>query len=113
MANFKIGQRVRIIGTRFAENAHYLGRESVITNLPGCSAYHPAAYEVELIDDECYAKTGLLFGSLFLPQFLVPLADPKADAFIESIKNLKPYEEPVREPERERTFVRVKTGPWT
>jgi hypothetical protein len=30
----------------------------------------------------------------FAPEALAPLTDPKADAFIEGIKKLKPYEEP-------------------
>lgn len=94
--NFKIGQRVRFVGgptkagRRFYDEAKAVGLEGVITRAGNIfdwvvrydSLYYPGG---TLLPNEGFADSCQL----------APLTDPKADEFMERIKNLKPYEEPV------------------
>ena len=91
MANFKVGQRVRVIAVHqdvVKREDHLIGREGCIT------AYCPDyVRHGRWLPWEVRLDGGLLCG--FAAHHLAPLTDPKADEFIERIKNLKPYEEPL------------------
>ena len=104
MATFKVGQRVRVIGTdRSPKDCNparpdfptVVGRQATILGplKKGWDGYkhywgHPLDVDgIGRLNDwgrQIIAK----------PKFLVPLTDPKADSFIESIRKMKPYEEP-------------------
>lgn len=92
MATFKVGQRVRIIGARKGWE-RIIGRETVILEGP-----------IDWFGDIGY-KTGVS-EELRVPghhaAHLAPLTDPKADAFLERIRKLKPYDEPKVEPAKVR-----------
>jgi hypothetical protein len=99
MATFKVGQRVRKVAYRqLLHEPHAvvvpIGAEGVIRGfydgfgglwLVEYPGYSPSRHHIE-----CG------FGPYFYneAQQLTPLTDPHADAFIEGIKKLKPYEEP-------------------
>lgn len=112
MANFKVGQRVRIawVGkTAMLSAPSVIGREGTIVAIP---SEHPGAD----CDVEIDGAPAVMFGYADRPwaavfKQLTPLSDPGAAAFIERIKSMKPYEEPVREREPDyaamlREFVR-------
>ena len=77
MATFKVGQRVRIVYSKWGLE----GRETIIHRIPSLRADSDCDF---FLDGERWAAN---FSSL------APLTDPGADAFIERIKKLKP--EPV------------------
>lgn len=91
MANFKVGQRVRIVndivfGFRAVPPNYYLGKEAVII-APG--GYKQSDWRLLVAGETPY-----LADVFARNEELVPLTDPKADEFVERIKKLKPYEEP-------------------
>ena len=87
MANFKIGDRVRI---KDHPNilAQHRGAETTIT---GPSFSHP------WIAGPCWPVACYAFGAA--ESVLVPLTDPKADEFIERVRKWKPEPEVVLTPE--------------
>lgn len=100
MATFKVGQRVRItdISNRdlcpnFA--ADVIGRHGVIEEERPSGDYFNRwvvrYYGPPARDANEFGPNRAAFRSCDL----APLTDPKADEFIESLKKLKPYEEPV------------------
>lgn len=123
MATFSIGQRVRIIGPADGSSS-LVGREATIYDIhrpPGfverlfgergprwsdealAHSVHPkeTAYLLNVDGHGRYASMFWPFGVIGFPAYwLAPLDDPKADAFVEAIKKLKPYEEPKVERER-------------
>jgi hypothetical protein len=94
MANFKVGQRVKKVRYLMPEDRVALdpspvplGAEGTVMNGPailGCIRIrydrYKSAHPSGTYSDHAYQ--------------LAPLTDPGADAFVERIKNLKPYEEP-------------------
>lgn len=96
--NFKVGQRVRVIAhAGFTPlDSIVIGKEGVIAAIEG------RFYRVHVPDAIPTYRWG------FLASELAPLTDPGADAFMERIKKLKPYEEPVRVTPRERMAEGVK-----
>jgi hypothetical protein len=101
MAKFRVGQRVKRVGH---PDTVPLGAEGVIIALDtvagfGETVYHRVQWGAPVHDwYHTQAKC------------LAPLTDPKAEQFIESLKNLKPYEEPLVEAdvrEREAEFDRA------
>jgi hypothetical protein len=94
MATFRIGDRVRVVAAHPPlpqDAAQLIGKEGEVMQhpYPSCTRW-PVAVRIG----------GTM--ALFTPGELAPLTDPKADAFVESIKKLKPYEEPKVEPVKER-----------
>lgn len=90
MATFKVGDRVK-----FVRHAHYtnpipLGTTGTVIERLRLTIDDEVSVLVDAAHDggtrERYAK----------PWQLAPLTDPKADAFLEKMRKLKPYEE--REP---------------
>ena len=89
MATFKVGQRVRIVQHIFVPQAggkaypDAVGREATILRL---CLQRPFDWVIQIdnIPGEALAQNAEL----------APLTDPGADAFIESLKKLKHYEEP-------------------
>jgi hypothetical protein len=100
MATFKVGQRVKVVSVEGAitqADLEALGKEGVIVALGpvrcgGILSSIDREYNVRLEGVSVTPNYG------FDACHLAPLTDPKADAFIERIKNLKPYEEPTRNP---------------
>lgn len=96
MTTFKVGQRVRIVrvGPTCRPVVRALvGREGTIVAIPSNSYFAVAECDVEI---DGAPATSLGFDDKpFASRFdnLAPLTDPKADAFIESVKKWKP--EPV------------------
>lgn len=87
MATFRVGQRVKYVSGILPR--HPIGSEGTVVAVP--------AIELQSGDGGVSVK----FDSDHAPGYshvrsssVVPLTDPKADAFIESLKKLKPYEEP-------------------
>ena len=84
MATFKMGQRVKLArcSPGFERN---IGATGVIAALGITWCNHPGA--IVNWDDGAHGYWERLM-------YLEPLTDPAADAFVESIKKMKPYEEP-------------------
>lgn len=110
MAKFKVGQRVRVVDVLSnwpEDHARLVGREGVIVrvgvdwewivHLPGVP--HIRRRGGPRLESENYG---------FDSGHLAPLEDPKVEQFIESIKRLKPYEEP-KVPERHVALVQGKS----
>lgn len=79
MAQFKVGQRVRLIRVDNARNAHLLGREATITAIPAQAANQPCAV---LVDGYDARSEGFLYpdlGARF--DQLAPL-DPRCSEFL-------------------------------
>jgi hypothetical protein len=98
MATFKVGQRVKKIA------ASHLGRETAPIGSIGTIVGAPG---------ECYWGYDVVYDNLPPTEYrlgsygadhhmLAPLTDPGADAFMERIKKLKPYDEPVVAKTKER-----------
>ncbi len=95
MSTFKVGQRVRIVSEWSDELQTLVGREGVVTDIP------PTTRQFALI---VVQVPGLVKPSEFSglpadcvqmkPENLRPILDPFADAFVESIKQMRVYEEP-------------------
>lgn len=97
MAQFKVGQRVRVIG--YVERPHVLGCEGVIVrravlfernwivHLPGVAHIGPAS-----IEPEHYS---------IRPEHLAPLTDPHAEQFLEWVRMLD--KAPMRESDEMET----------
>ena len=94
MANYKPGQRVRIVQALPPVTSVYIGPHAPET----------VGHEGTLI--ERYQGPGPWHWNMHVDGFgwrvlsvqeceIAPLTDPKADEFIERIKNLKPLDEPV------------------
>ncbi len=86
MSAFKVGQRVRVVGQDEGSVTWWgcvRGREATIVAIP----FENRDCGIEIEGDTRTWRADF--------HRLAPLTDPKADAFIESIKKLKPYEEPV------------------
>lgn len=105
MATFKVGQRVRVVTPGCCPEA--FRKEATILSLPGS---HPNpgfrdcyGVNVDGLEPPFFAALGRYWGAAYCFE---PLTDPKADAFIERIKKLKPYDEPVVT-EREREWDRL------
>jgi hypothetical protein len=89
MATFKVGDRVRVVNisdpgkSPSPRDMLLLGREGVIVGLgpveTGLFSRWRRAYEVKL-DGDAIAEYG------FDAHHLAPLTDPKADAFVESLR---------------------------
>ena len=85
MANFKVGQRVKIIGHVLEPgNADFRGREGEVTG-----------FETTNCRGLTVAVSGLCpsFSLMFAPAELAPLTDPGAEKFIASLDKL------IREPQ--------------
>ncbi len=116
MANFKVGQRVRRIAggaeptIKDATPSLPLGAEGTVVWGPGricpCNApgleYIGYVVVYDLYPSGRRSADACDNGYAAEPYTIAPLTDPLADAFIERIKNLKPYEEPVAPKQRER-----------
>lgn len=91
MTTFRVGQRVRIVNHR--DRPKFLNKEATVAAIPGVNAAFPDHYGL-YVDGippvDCHM--GMWWAS---SEYLAPLTDPAADAFLESIKKLKPYEEPL------------------
>ena len=88
MANFKVGQRVRII--KSVGGRHDGVEATILTPLrmerSRACGFH-AAHRIAIDGVGSFNPvTGLPWGEP--PEWLAPLTDPKADAFIESLKKL-------------------------
>lgn len=101
MSTYKVGQRVRIV----YEDSDCCGQTGVIWAIDTTTPWHPddsktnpPGYLIDIDGWGRYAEDGDLLA--FEAHELAPLTDPAADAFIESIKRLKPYEEPKVAPAR-------------
>lgn len=98
MANFKVGQRVRVIEPR---SIHYGKEGSVMgfstgpffSNINGGAFMHGPFYRVRIDGYGELTRNGRRL--CFPPHSLAPLTDPKADAFIESLKKLAREPQPV------------------
>lgn len=88
MATFRVGQKVRIIAGIYPE---IIGDEVEILGPLEQLAGWPAAHH--RISTPPHAPHSSMWYAE--PRHLAPLTDPKADAFIESIKKLQPLKEPV------------------
>lgn len=96
--NYKVGQRVRVV---HAIETKLIGLEGVIVRFDDLPPKPESCWIVRL--PVSFSAPGRLADDewCFRPCDIAPLTDPKAEAFLESIKRLKPYEEPlVREIER-------------
>jgi hypothetical protein len=96
MAQFRVNQRVRIVRAdhfkRFIGLAATIVRPSPISDQFGLG-------EVWWLDVDGHGEATGEACHTFQAYKLAPLEDPKADEFIERIKKLKPYDEPlVRDP---------------
>lgn len=95
MATFKVGDRVRIkrhIPGRIQPSCvRFLGAEATIVG----GHYWQWDWELDLVDPSSGEHVGAMSGAL------EPLADTKADAFIERVKSWKPEPAPVALPETE------------
>jgi len=103
MATFKVGQRVKAVRALGIANVVGINAEGVINEPLDQYTISPGLRYGVLWDngEESYSR----------PESLVPLADPEAEQFIESIKKLKPYEEPtVKQPEPKRLDVATFDG---
>lgn len=95
MATFKVGQRVRIVALH-----PYTGPRAVAVGMTGTVIAHNPDYPVAggwitewAVDvDEVSSQMG---GFHFRACDLAPLTDPKADAFLESIRKLQPLHEEI------------------
>jgi hypothetical protein len=92
MATFKVGQRVKVIRSQgFIPKA--VGREATIIAIEPnrrCSAAHYIAIDGLPCDSLIViGATGWAY-----PDQLAPLTDPRADAFIESLKKLSREPQP-------------------
>lgn len=102
MANFNVGQRVRLVRNAgsYRLRLEYVNREGAFVRYRATALFDcTVRFDGDDCDMNCFSES------------LVPLSDPKADEFIERIKSMKPYEEPVREREPDyaamlREFVR-------
>lgn len=95
MANFKVGDRARIIDAPDMKKKHWIGCEVTILRLPGWSDYKPGSYEIsrpatEMGEWRAYGAPA---------HHLAPLTDPGVDAFMERIKRLG--REPINEVSKE------------
>lgn len=95
MATFKVGQRVKKIRHRLPSEPDYDPRQVYIV---------PLGHEGTVLGYAADGDVRVTFDNFQLPSWadcvecrpgqLAPLTDPLADAFVASIKRLKPYEEP-------------------
>lgn len=97
MSVYRVGQRVRYVGTLIPRLA---GAEGTVATVPYPSYVRPGEFCYVCVFPGSGANfsgpdTAECYGSS-----LAPLSDPKADEFIERIKNMKPYQEPVVTKER-------------
>lgn len=89
MSDLRIGQRCRLVNVKDAPNSRFHsceGDEVVILGLPGCYPTAPAAYEITRPQH----FRGFAVGDRYRArrEYLRPLTDPGADAFIERIRKL-------------------------
>lgn len=106
MATFKVGQRVRIVGAGSYSRTVDLYMTYVL-RLPSVEA---TGCEGVIVARWRGAGDRWLHWDVWVPALrdnvlcdsssLRPLDDPKADAFLARIKNLKPYEEPTVKPHK-------------
>lgn len=99
MATFKVGQRVK----KIAHDPERMHRMLVPVGASGvilaASSWHPDAW---VVDFPGCASTDPYWVNFHLMSFqIAPLTDPKADAFLESIRKMKPLHE---EPKRATTY---------
>lgn len=88
MATFRKGQKVRVIGHVLEPgNMDFRGREGTVHGYERGLIHRNLLVRVELDHKSVYC---------FAECELAPLTDPKADAFLESVKSWKP--EPVAPP---------------
>jgi hypothetical protein len=90
MAAFKVGQRVRIVRSDNQLHMGAVGHEATIREVA------PEPYHW-LIEIHGYPRSQGWDGTGFYgasSEHLAPIADPGADAFMERIRKLKPYDEP-------------------
>lgn len=90
MATFRVGQRVRMLPTV----AHPWSDEGIVEAIDKIHplTLRPACWVVS--DKPHPADAEMHFRWAVATEDLQPLTDPGADAFMERIKKLKPYEEP-------------------
>src|SRR5687768_635225 len=99
MATYKAGQRVRKIAhmgaadkipeLRYGSRRAPIGTEGTVRGISEFGGYS--------VKWDGYPSKGSTKCWRVLPYMMAPLTDPAADAFIEGIKKLKPYEEPTVE----------------
>lgn len=86
MANFRIGDKARLVNVSNAPNPDWRGCEGdevTILGLPGCDHEYPTAYAVTKPQHMPPGST-LFF---CLSEYLSPLTDPGCERFIASLKN--------------------------
>lgn len=89
MANFKVGQRVRVVKTHMHSIPWLIGKEGTILRATTeHGGWGPAEWAVR-VDGTPWDYM------LFLSCHLAPLTDPKADEFIEKLKKLGNEPQPV------------------
>lgn len=93
---FKVGQRVRKVAvSTWGERLVPIGATGTIV---GIDPDHDYDWRVEYDGYKPLRPWRTFYAYSWM---LAPLTDPGADAFIERIKKLKPYDEPRVEPQRE------------
>jgi hypothetical protein len=110
MAKFKVGQRVRVIGhfggSRIPREKRWIGHEGTIIARPWHGILSGWNWYLDLNGFRYY----------FHDAELAPLTDPKADAFLESIRKLKPLYEPqvgdLTQPQGEKTYSQHFADVW-
>lgn len=106
MATFKVGQEVRFARGVKPAYKNLIGKTGRIAAVPGefCpdeSFGGPFHWDCRVDLAGGWAGTNCMFSEL------EPATDPKADAFLEAIRKLKPLHE---EPKVERQFVHSQSG---
>ena len=89
MSDLRIGQRCRLVNMKAMPNSRFHsceGDEVVIIGLPGCLPTAPAAYEITRPQHFPFLVVGDRY--CVRREYLRPLTDPGADAFMERIKKL-------------------------
>jgi hypothetical protein len=93
MATFKVGQRVRLVSATFTSPAiDFVGREATIVAIPSRNGERDCSIDIDGADARQFGSKFPSFNCSFAR--LAPLTDPKADAFLESIRQLKPLQIP-------------------
>ena len=100
MANFKVGQRVRVIANHGDKVGDMIvGHEGMLVRRKSEWWCGDRCFPVWIVSVPTAPFSDPLSNLrpdewACMDEELAPLTDPKADAFLESIRKLKPYEEP-------------------
>ncbi len=97
MATYRVGQRVRVVDCEpDAFNSHRaIGKEGSIVEVGDFLGWGGLRFAYRVVLD--FDPRGVW---RFNAKHLAPITDTGADAFIERIKKLKPYDEPVVAPSK-------------